>query len=392
MGSCGISSSTNNSVIINNTINNLNSSTNANKCKEIKQNKSLKILEEDKIKFPDLEEYPDEYVGEGIKRIKAFRFNKPYDLLNKMIYDFWSSRTENKNNWIIIKQALDSDYIHAKNILFKNNIFPAEGCINLLIDQDDNLYRVPNFCICEPLVKKEIIQKENIKDEKIKISICNMRDPKNIISVKIATNITCLELKKMYCKIKNIDLEKFRVKAFLMGIEMINENFIGQYNLNKDSKIQISIDEIINSFKSSKKSSFDKKFQKIENNSDTKIDGKFEIETKRSLELNDSNNSKDNFNRESKDIKYLTPKKECINDDPNCIKNYFESNSNTEAKFGVNNTISEYKENEKQLLNKNENFDINITNNIHQDNNINNEIVVNDKDIINVSSKIEDKS
>lgn len=359
MGSCGISSSANNSVIINNTVNNLNSSVREKEIKKKASDKNTKYLEEDKLKFPDLEEYPDIYVGEGIKRIKAFKFNKPYDILNKMIIDFWTSRNERKNIWVIIKQALDADHIQAKNILFKNNIFPAEGCINLLIDQDDNLYRIPNFCICEPLVKKEILDKEKIKEEKIKITLCNMRDPKNMISVKIPTNIACLELKKMYCKIKNLDIEKYRIKAFLLGTEMLNDNLVGQYNIHKDSKIQLTIDEIIPSFKSSKQNSinnFDYP-HKLENNSDTKIDGKFEAETKRSVEINDnitikdSKDFKENYNYENinnnsnnkinvdlekeKNNEFSTPKKE---------NSEIVVELNTDLKYHINNTISEYNE------------------------------------------------
>ena len=64
--------------------------------------------------FPETEE--DKYVGNGLKRMKAYKCDITIDILNKKREDFWNTVTNSKSNkywitWKIIKRAVTYDEV-----------------------------------------------------------------------------------------------------------------------------------------------------------------------------------------------------------------------------------------------------------------------------------------
>jgi hypothetical protein len=54
----------------------------------------------------DMPEYEgDKYRGEGVKRMKGYKFHKPIDDLYKLREDFWSSKPQTKTTWKYLRQA-----------------------------------------------------------------------------------------------------------------------------------------------------------------------------------------------------------------------------------------------------------------------------------------------
>ena len=61
------------------------------------------------------------------------------------------------------------------NYLATNGIQPVDGCLNHLIDSQNKEYRIPNFCINEPFMEKELHVKEEHREfHKIDVIILNL--------------------------------------------------------------------------------------------------------------------------------------------------------------------------------------------------------------------------
>lgn len=263
MGSCGISRKQTNSVIVNNSSvksnvnnsgnnnennrnnnsnpNNVNiANTNNNANNKNTQNQTSKDTKE----FKDLEEYEEDYSGEGIKRIKAYKWVEPFDKLYKLRMEFWASKKENKKVWSTIKQACESDHLTAQGLLMSVGIMPIDGSMKVLIDNSDNIYQVPNFCINDPLHKKEIHQKDNVPVEVIKIGIVDMFNPSKVSYIKIPNNVNCIELKKCYAEAKKLDFHKHKIRAIYQGVEILDDQTLGQHNIKTNYKIQFAIRQL----------------------------------------------------------------------------------------------------------------------------------------------------
>lgn len=199
----------------------------------------------DEEKYKDFEEFENEYSGEGIKRQKAYRSNRPFDQLNKLRHEFWCSKKDDRKTWIVIKQACESDQFGAAALLESAGLVPVAGCINHLIDNNDKMYYVPNFCINDPLLKKELNPIDKIKPEIITIRVIDIREPTKQIAIKLQSNTSGLDLKKCYCKVKDIDFEKFKVRAIFLGTEVNDSHLLAEHNIKHNSIVQMIINEII---------------------------------------------------------------------------------------------------------------------------------------------------
>src|SRR5689334_13005811 len=76
------------------------------------------------VKFKDFPEYgiytqhnylDDEYTGEGIKTLKSYKCNIPYDSLNNLRKQFWEEHRTKL--WAVIKSACETDHLSAQEIL-----------------------------------------------------------------------------------------------------------------------------------------------------------------------------------------------------------------------------------------------------------------------------------
>lgn len=196
-------------------------------------------------KFKDLDVYENDFSGEGIKKMKAYKWNAPYDQLYKLRQEFWLSKKEDKKIWTTIKQACESDHLSAQALLASMGLIFIDGCMNqLLDDNNDRIYTVPNFCINDPLYKKEIKPVDSVKVENIVINIVDIFDPKKETPVKVPNNVKFLELKKCYAKAKKIDLEQYKIRCLFQGSEILNDHLLSQHNIVHNSKLQFVIQKI----------------------------------------------------------------------------------------------------------------------------------------------------
>ena len=201
---------------------------------------------EESIKnFPDMPEIePKILKGYGIKQMPGYKCDLKIDQLNQRRDAFWSSK--NKSNivkWKIIHQACIYDHINAEELLFKNNIRTLNGCINLCIDQEGKIFRVPNFCVNDPTFQMELLNNENSKKEKINIIL---NDVTTQIKKKISVfdNISGKELIDIFCEENNIDKEKYKIKLIFGGAIIKDDETLFQHKVKNDYVIQICKNEI----------------------------------------------------------------------------------------------------------------------------------------------------
>ena len=129
-----------------------------------------KVNSNDKDIEKDMEEWENgEYSGIGIKKMKAYKCNLSLTELNKKRERFWKVKTNPKNknwtNWIIIQQAITYDEHRSCLLLEEYEIKPLNGCINHLIDKNNNQYDIPNYCINDPYFERNISKYNNNTEE-----------------------------------------------------------------------------------------------------------------------------------------------------------------------------------------------------------------------------------
>ncbi len=115
----------------------------------------------------------------------------------------------------------------------------VNGKINEIIDLKNRLYKIPNYCINLPFFEKEIHQVDeshNIK--KISIHLYDVYDNKKT-NLNITDNIQIKDIKLKYSEHNQIDLSKYKLRFLFGGSELMDENFLYQYNFQEGYIIQI---------------------------------------------------------------------------------------------------------------------------------------------------------
>lgn len=206
----------------------------------INHSENLPIINSPEI-FNDFEEVKEDiFIGIGIKRMRAYKCDLKIDELYKKREIFWKIKTNrNENNWItwkIIHRAVSYDEMRANLLLEEYKIKTVNGCINHLIDENGNHYKIPNYCINEPYFEKEL-ENENIKEEKITIHIYGNQSN---FMIEVNNNLNGKELKNKIIKYLNLNENKI-LRLFVGGIEIKDSNFLYQYKINKERPVFLLI-------------------------------------------------------------------------------------------------------------------------------------------------------
>ena len=196
--------------------------------------------------FYDMEEIEgDIYVGNGIKRMKAYKCDLTIDELNKRKEKFWNTVTDcnnNKNwkNWNVIRRAITYDEVRGSILLNEYDIKCKNGCIDHLIDKEGNEYKVPNYCINEPYFEREL-GKEDIKDD-INNIIFYGNYKGNIFNFdfKVSNKLTGKELKNIIKNKRELDINT-NIRLFEKGFEIKDEDYLYQHKLNHNSNVLLVI-------------------------------------------------------------------------------------------------------------------------------------------------------
>ena len=213
-----------------------------NKC--IKKKTNLRKKDNNNIEEEDIKEVDvDIFSGVGIKKMKAYKSYLSLEDLNKRRQQFWDKKTNPKNPnwtiWKIIHQAINYDEHRASLLLEQYNICTENGCINNLIDEKGNKYKIPNYCINDPYYERNLVKEDNNKKKIIKVKFYSYGGNPPI-ELDIESQWTAKELKEKYKEFEKIDMNK-KIRLFICGIEIKDNQYLYQHNLNEEKPIYVII-------------------------------------------------------------------------------------------------------------------------------------------------------
>ena len=196
-------------------------------------------------KFPDMPLWNNgKKVGFGIKEMPAYKCNLKINELEKKRKIFWNyqkNHGRHVHQWNIIHQACVFPHIKSEEYLAEHGFKTVEGCINLCVDPQGNIFRVPNYCINDPYFEKELKPKNRGNANKIiKIELLNVS--KNIkYNLNANENTKGSDLINYYAKLNKIDLKRYVIRL-LYGGRLIRENeTLYQHNVKNGDFIQVSV-------------------------------------------------------------------------------------------------------------------------------------------------------
>jgi len=111
--------------------------------------------------------------------------------------------------------------------------------------KNDFIFKIPNFCICDPIFERDYDEiknnDENIIQKNIIIIVYYRNDKNEMIEKKIdnITNKTkVLEVKNKFAELSGIDMEKNKIRFFYKGFELLDDNLLWYDQVDNMSKIQ----------------------------------------------------------------------------------------------------------------------------------------------------------
>jgi len=194
----------------------------------------------------------DKYVGTGIKRMKGYISPVPFEELEKIRNDFWSSRIEgNPQIWEILHMICNDNSLSVEDIdayMKASNIVTYKGCINVTYDNKGFLYEIPNYCINDPLEYEKIEEKIPLikEDIEVKIRCFNMEEK---IKINNFDNIKELKENIKKCEKFNKKYELNNIRLFFGGKELNDKKEIWYYNIQNESIIQMLANHLENKIK-----------------------------------------------------------------------------------------------------------------------------------------------
>lgn len=204
-----------------------------------KKHNSLEVSNEE---FPDMPLWNNgKKTGFGIKEMPAYKCELKIDLLEKKRKLFWNSHKKHLKQWNIIHQACIYPHIKAEEYLSKFNFKTLDGCINMCVDPEGNIYRVPNYCINDPYFELELLPKNGGENNKFINIILFDVTKKDKINLNISENTTGAEIIQYYAEQKKIDLNINTIKLLFGGGIIRNDETLYQHKVKDGQMIQVSI-------------------------------------------------------------------------------------------------------------------------------------------------------
>lgn len=190
----------------------------------------------------------EEYVGEGLKKMKGYICKIEKEDLIKKRSDFWTSRFEgNPDTWELLQNFCLGEFSNEDlyELLVGSGLQPYAGCLNVIYDAKGNIYEIPNYCIHEPsqwdIQKLKVIKP---KEEKIPLLIKNGVKDFNISTSNLNTGYDIKEgivnsFKIDDCEVKTIN--PARVRLFFRGKEIKDKDFLYQHELFPNSILMMMV-------------------------------------------------------------------------------------------------------------------------------------------------------
>lgn len=158
-----------------------------------------------------------------------------------MLNNFSASQRSNRRVWQILKNVCETDNLTAQHLLSSANLVALDGCLKCVVDPYTGIiYNIPNYCITDPVYKKQFNKEILLKEEQI-INIQLIHVFNNTFhDLKVSNKITGLELKELFCKLENLEMKQYKIRLLAKGQELRNDTQLCLFNIDEGDKIQVS--------------------------------------------------------------------------------------------------------------------------------------------------------
>lgn len=124
-------------------------------------------------------------------------------------------------------------------ILKKYNLSTLNGRINELIDNKHRIYRIPNYCINDPLFEKKIAEiDETHQIKKMTVTLYDVYEVKKT-NISVSDNIKIGEIKKRFAHHNDLDMSKYKIRLLFGGSDLKDDDYLYQYNFQEGYIIQV---------------------------------------------------------------------------------------------------------------------------------------------------------
>ncbi len=111
-----------------------------------------------------------------------------------------------------------------------------------LLSNPEYIFRVPNFCVCDPSFERdygELEKKaENIPEIDIKVVCYYLAKNKNV-TLDVTNKTKVIDVKKAFAKEMGIKYDKYNIRFLFKGQELLNDHLLCYNNVENQSKIQV---------------------------------------------------------------------------------------------------------------------------------------------------------
>ena len=192
-------------------------------------------------KFPDMPLWNNgKKTGYGIKEMPAYKCDLKINELEKKRKIFWKSQ-KNIPQWNIIHQACVYPHIKAEEYFANNGFKTLEGCINMCVDKQGNVFRVPNYCINDPYFEIQLKPKNGGNSNNF-INIVLINVSKNSkVNLKVNENTKGGDIINNYAKMNKIDLKRYIIRLLYGGGLIREEETLYQHSVKNGDMVQISV-------------------------------------------------------------------------------------------------------------------------------------------------------
>ena len=180
-------------------------------------------------------------VGYGIKEMPAYKCDLKINQLEEKRKIFWKSHKKHIKQWNIIHQACIYPHIKAEEYLAKNGFKTLDGCINICVDPEGNVFRVPNYCINDPYFEIELLPKNGGNNNNLlNVILFDISNQKKI-NLDVHENTTGREIINLYANKNNINLDKNIIRLLFGGSIIRNDETLYQHKVKNGQMIQVSV-------------------------------------------------------------------------------------------------------------------------------------------------------
>ena len=164
--------------------------------------------------------------------------------MNKLRESFWKSKKRYKVLWDVLKECCETDSDTAVILLEAATMGCLEGNLRKVyfLSNPDFIFKVPNFCICDPIFERdyETLKNEYNKKEEIKIIIVLYYvDKNNNIKIETTNKALVKDIKKIFCEKNDINFNEYKIRFFYKGLELLDDNLLCYNGVENMSKIHV---------------------------------------------------------------------------------------------------------------------------------------------------------